>query len=109
MKLVPSNVANYFRQSFLGSAGYLMETITNSWVDSEGDEAVFNTTMRSLMLQAGLSYDEQYGKFADMITANISATPDIDEDGVEVVLEDIRAVWFLRVQLQGTFNTYTVG
>lgn len=100
------NVANQFQQNFLDSAGYLLGGIGTSLGEAE-DNAQLNATMRPLLLQAGISYDEQFGKLVDMQTSNYSATNITTENEYNVYIE-ILGVWYLRIQLLGSLNTYRV-
>lgn len=63
--------------------------------------------MRPLLLQAGLSFDEQYGTLVDMVAANLSAGPDVTEDDINW-FNQVALIWSLQVGLSATLNTYTV-
>ncbi|KAF8712288.1 Bacterial low temperature requirement A protein (LtrA), partial [Rhizoctonia solani] len=90
--------------NFLNSVDYIMLGISKSI--KIADEAQLNATMRPLLLQAGLSFDREYSKLDDMISSNFSQYASLPNETATAFGDEITQVWYLRIQLSATLNTY---
>ncbi|KAF8750926.1 Bacterial low temperature requirement A protein (LtrA) [Rhizoctonia solani] len=90
--------------NFLNSVDYIMLGISKSI--KIADEAQLNATMRPLLLQAGLSFDQEYSKLDDMISSNFSQYASLPNETATAFGDEITQVWYLRIQLSATLNTY---
>ncbi|KAG9074095.1 hypothetical protein FRC06_010936, partial [Ceratobasidium sp. 370] len=95
-------------QSFMVSGGYMQTKIANNiFADVPMDQ--FNATMRPILLQGGMSYNDEYNDFMGMVTKNISSNPNaanLTDADINSIVNEIMGVWYLRIQLKGTLNTY---
>ncbi|KAG8736597.1 hypothetical protein FRC10_009132 [Ceratobasidium sp. 414] len=90
--------------SFMNSAGYLLGQ-TDAVLNSDSlDDAQFNNTLRPLLLKSGMTWDDQFQKLVDLFSQNMTAgnTTELDE----ATKVDIVTVWYLRLQMATTLNTY---
>ncbi|CAE6476045.1 unnamed protein product [Rhizoctonia solani] len=102
---VPTGVKNQLLLvNFLNSVDYIMLGISKSI--KIADEAQLNATMRPLLLQAGLSFDREYSKLDDMISSNFSQYASLPNETATAFGDEITQVWYLRIQLSATLNTY---
>ncbi|QRV79657.1 transmembrane protein [Ceratobasidium sp. AG-Ba] len=93
-------------QSFISSATY-MATRINEAVVANVSLGQFNATIRPLMLQGGMFYNDEYASLMHMYETNMSATTmNITEEQHDSVTSEITGVWYLRMQMKGTLNTY---
>ncbi|CAE6374909.1 unnamed protein product [Rhizoctonia solani] len=90
--------------NFLGSVDYIMSGISKSIEIQDG--AQLNATMRPLLLQAGLSFDREYSRLHDMISSNFSQYNSLSNETITAFTEEITQVWYLKIQLSATLNTY---
>ncbi|CAE7226053.1 unnamed protein product [Rhizoctonia solani] len=91
--------------SFLNSALRLMVKLldTMSSLDTS-DDAQMNQTMRPLLLQAGLSWEEQYQDLFNLVNANV--IEGASEAANDAAAMDANGVWILRLLLSTTLNSY---
>ncbi|CAE6435909.1 unnamed protein product [Rhizoctonia solani] len=90
--------------SYLGSVYYIISGIS----DTIGiqDKAQLNATMRPLLLQAGLSFDQEYAGLVNMINFNLSHYENLANETAMAFTGEITKVWYLKIQLSATLNTY---
>ncbi|KAG8722029.1 hypothetical protein FRC08_007798 [Ceratobasidium sp. 394] len=95
-------------QSFMASGVYMQTKIaTNIYTDVPMDQ--FNATIRPVLLQGGMSYNEEYADFMGMVQANTSSNPNagnLTDADIDSIVNEIMGVWYFRLQLKGTLNTY---
>jgi hypothetical protein len=94
------------QQNFLNSVDYIMAGISKSM--KINDEAQLNATMRPLLLQAGLSFDREYSRLDNMLSSNFSQYNNLLSETAMAFKEEITEVWYLKIQLSATLNTYLV-
>ncbi|KAG8747791.1 hypothetical protein FRC10_011236 [Ceratobasidium sp. 414] len=95
-------------QSFMASGLYMQTKIAdNVFANVSMDQ--FNVTMRPVLLQGGMSYNEEFADYMGMVQKNFSSNPNaanLTEDDIDSIVSEILGVWYLRLQLKGTLNTY---
>ncbi|QRV79656.1 low temperature requirement protein LtrA [Ceratobasidium sp. AG-Ba] len=93
-------------QSYMSSNEYMINKIADSMAaDVPMDQ--FNATMRPIMLQGGMSYNDEYATLMRMVETNMSATTtNVTDEQYASITTEITGVWYLRVQMKGTLNTY---
>ncbi|KAG8686377.1 hypothetical protein FRC11_009030 [Ceratobasidium sp. 423] len=90
--------------SFLRSAVHLSSMMDNGM--NTDDLAKLNATMRPLLLKAGLSFDQEYARLIDMMESNFSSYESLLDETSGAFSEEITWVWYTRMQLSATLNTY---
>ncbi|CAE7226048.1 unnamed protein product [Rhizoctonia solani] len=90
--------------SYLGSVNYIVTGIGNAI--GIQDEAQLNTTMRPLLLQAGISFDQEYAGLVNMVNSNLSHYQNLADETTTAFINEITKVWYLKIQLSATLNTY---
>ncbi|CAE6514184.1 unnamed protein product [Rhizoctonia solani] len=90
--------------SYLGSVYYIISGIS----DAIGiqDPAQLNATMRPLLLQAGVSFDQEYAGLMGMVSSNLSHYETLADETATSFINEITKVWYLKIQLSATLNTY---
>ncbi|KAB5588748.1 Transmembrane protein [Ceratobasidium theobromae] len=91
--------------SFLDSATFLVSKISDA-VDAANDLTQFNDTLRPLLLQGGISFDTEYQSWMNLLRSKLAAAGNQSESALDAVANEATVVWFLRVQLSATLNTY---
>ncbi|CAE6444835.1 unnamed protein product [Rhizoctonia solani] len=90
--------------SYISSVDYLVAGITKS-IGIE-DEAQMNAAMRPLLLQAGLSFNQEYAGLVNMISSNFSRYESLANETAMAFAKEITQVWYLKIQLSASLNTY---
>ncbi|KAG9079389.1 hypothetical protein FS749_008562 [Ceratobasidium sp. UAMH 11750] len=63
--------------------------------------------MRLILLQGGMSFNDEYAALMDLINRTISSDPgNLPEVDSDLVVNELLGVWYLRLHLKGIFNTY---
>ncbi|KAG9125487.1 hypothetical protein FRC07_007418 [Ceratobasidium sp. 392] len=90
--------------SFMNSANYLLDQTDTVLGSDTFDMAQINATMRPLLLKGGMTWDDQYQKLNDLFEQNATASNATELD--DATLNDILGVWYLRLRMTTTLNTY---
>ncbi|KAG9093774.1 hypothetical protein FRC06_011377 [Ceratobasidium sp. 370] len=90
--------------SFMNSANYLLDQTDAVLASDSLDDAQFNNTLRPLLLKCGMTWDDQFQKLVDLFKQNMTAKNTTELD--DATQTDIVTVWYLRLQMATTLNTY---
>jgi hypothetical protein len=91
----------------MNSAVYLIGGASDIiYSDEEFDETKFNKTLGPLLLKGGLTLGDQWQKLVDIISQNMTATNVTELD--DQSLAELQGVWYYRLQMSATLNTYIV-
>ncbi|KEP51971.1 putative transmembrane protein [Rhizoctonia solani 123E] len=90
--------------SYLGSVHYIITGISNAI--GIQDATRLNATMHPLLLQAGISFDQEYAGLEGMIRSNLSHYENLANETSTAFVNEITKVWYLKIQLSATLNTY---
>ncbi|KAG9101547.1 hypothetical protein FRC06_002831, partial [Ceratobasidium sp. 370] len=87
-------------QSFIASSTYMIAQ-TSGTISANLPMDQLSAKMRPLLLQGGISYSDEYAAYISLLNQTISSDADVDP-----VMSESLGVWFLRLELKVTFNTY---
>ncbi|QRV79658.1 low temperature requirement protein LtrA [Ceratobasidium sp. AG-Ba] len=96
--------------SFLSTVNYLSDKITDVFVsdlvtpDGDLDQAAFNRTLGPLLLQSGLSMNDQWQRLVDLVQTNMTATNATELDDQSAT--QLTLIWFFRMQMSSILNSY---
>ncbi|QRV73474.1 transmembrane protein [Ceratobasidium sp. AG-Ba] len=90
--------------NFINSAGYITE-VNNEIFTTNMTDAEFNQTFGEVLLKSGTTLDDQWGKYLELISQNItdSNTTNLSTEAEE----EIWSVWYYRMQMESVLNIYT--
>ncbi|KAG9086121.1 hypothetical protein FRC06_003265, partial [Ceratobasidium sp. 370] len=92
--------------NFLSSETHMIESLHNGLSSIISSEAQFNATMRPILLQTGMSWDDEYAYLNRMVQVNTTSNPNRNNDR-EAILADIKDVWYLRIMMKGALDAFT--
>ncbi|QRV94295.1 low temperature requirement protein LtrA [Ceratobasidium sp. AG-Ba] len=92
-------------QSFLVSRAYMHFQIAKLTVMSASSDQL-NSTMRPILLQAGMSYNDEYAAYMHMLQSNATLDDTYITKNTSEMADEIWSVWYLRLHMKGVLNMY---